>query len=121
MPPLDLIHFSADEFLHLGLSFFFHEDITQRNCHRINLDRFRKHFGCSPTVCNRIFADLQTAGIVAKPKPKCLLMALHHLKAYPKDSNLAGPFFVSEKTALHQAKQYVEKIAALKETKVRTV
>lgn len=57
-------------------------------------------------------------GTEANPNPKYLLLALNYLKDYPIDLNLAGPFGVSEKTALLWAKRYLFKVAALKETKV---
>lgn len=114
-----IISFPPADFLQLGLSHFWDDGTTANTCHKTNVDRFKKRFGVNPEICSEIFRDLQVVGTQRKPNPKYLLMGLNHLKEYPIDSNLAGPFRVTEKTALLWAKRHVVNIALLKELKVR--
>ena len=100
-----IIDYQAADFLHLGLCMAGFDDVTVTNtCYKTNLERFKSFFYASPQVCERIFEDLQTHGIVNKPMPKFLLLALNYLKEYKTKHGLAAFVKLTEKTALNRSK-----------------
>jgi hypothetical protein len=121
------MHFSAADFLDLGLGFgrcWTNEQLA-RTCEKTKRTRFKRRFGAEPESCEAIFRDLQETDIedarVDSPKPHELLCALNYLKEYPLESNLAGNFSKSERTAMKWAHFYVKKLQGLKADKVSTI
>lgn len=91
-----------------------------------NLRRFKCLYGASPATVADLWEDLgQTASAEARRSPNAkldhLFCALHFLKAYPKEHNLAGKFGRNEKTVRNWVHEYVTKIALLKSEKVCNV
>ena len=75
-----------------------------------NVEVFVTHFGASPTVCERIWLDLQTAEdpslcVSARDSPLYLLVALRYLKAYPKDVELCGFFGINSRETIRKWKK----------------
>jgi hypothetical protein len=123
---MDIIEFSAADFLRLGLELAgFSEHRQHRTTYVTNLRRFRAHFYASPASCAGTFSDLQTNNIAeacidGKPSPIYLLMALNWLKQYSVEEELAGRFKLVEKTARKWTQLYTQKVQALKAAKVST-
>jgi hypothetical protein len=117
--------FTIDELLKLGLRMVRYRSKRIRRAKReTNLNRFRKHFGSSPLVCALIWEDLQTTKVRDAWVPpdsrriEYLLMAMHHLKLYPKEYEREAMWDVSEMWGRDWVWYFVEKIQALKEEKI---
>ena len=117
--------YTADDILEYGLEivgFAIHRQ--EQVCRKTQLERFASHYGSKPVVYSEMWEDFQTTPIeAARIQRKDLnldyfLMALTFLKCYPTESQLAGTFKVSEKTARSWVRFYVHKIQALKPQKV---
>jgi hypothetical protein len=116
--------YTTDELLLLGLRLV---GCTERRIGRAktttNIERFKSHFGSTPTVCLLIWEDLQTtenpkAFVPAKKRNiNHLLMALHHLKCYPTEIEREAMFDISPQYAREWVWYFVEKIQALKAQK----
>jgi hypothetical protein len=89
-----------------------------------NVKAFISHYGASPTVCQRIWFDLQTAVdpslcVGAGDDPLYLLLALRYLKAYPNDAELCGFFRINSPGTIRKWKnKFVDKLARLLQNKV---
>jgi hypothetical protein len=90
-----------------------------------SVERFKAFFGSHPVVYAAIWEDLQTTEIAEariddfKTNADQFLMAIHFLKCYPTEAQLAGLFQICEETARKWVWFYVKKIQALKRGKVR--
>jgi len=89
-----------------------------------NITRFKKHYGCNPSVAARIFEDLQVTDLVearlGKKKISCFyfLQGLHFLYVYEIEERREPIFDRSPKTMRKWVWYYVKKIAALKQLKI---
>lgn len=118
-----LLRFSRAEFLYLGLELAgFSIRNVEGNTASTNNLRFQDFFYACPKTVEDIFVDIQGPDLgessISKPNPTYLLLALFHLKKYGTKYNLAALIDSSEKTALYQAKRYVQAIQALVGQKV---
>ena len=118
-----LLRFTKEEFLYLGLYLAGFTELQINNTNdKTNNERFVSWYFANPTMCSKIFEDLQTTNIEAAkledPTPKNLLLALYFLKRYPTKSQLAAFNKSTEKTALKWAWIYCEKLQAMKEAKI---
>lgn len=92
---------------------------------KTNKQRFKDHFGCSPSVCARIFEDLQTTDDEnARLDDKmisihALLMTLHLMYRYPTEKQAEAIFDLSPKTMRQKVRYYIKKIQALKAEKIQ--
>jgi hypothetical protein len=118
--------YTADGLLLLGLQLV---GYTKRRIGRAktatNIERFKFHFGSTPTVCLLIWEDLHTTEnpkAFFPPKKRNinhLLMALHHLKGYPTEIEREAMFDISPQYyARDWVWYFVEKIQALKAEKI---
>jgi hypothetical protein len=119
---------TEDQILVQGLKLFNFEEYRTENVNdRQNNERFKAHFGSLPIVYARIWTALQE---IDDPQASILyergvtirkfLMAIHFLKCYPTESQLAGVFRMSERTARTWVWYFLKKIQALKQHKVST-
>lgn len=118
--------FTRHEILQYGLELCgFDATRQQRVGVEKNIERFKSHFGSHPEVYAQIWEDLQ---VNANPEPwvdavradlDAFLITLHFLRRYPTESEQAGLFKISEKTARKWCWNFVSKIQALKNDKVR--
>jgi hypothetical protein len=89
-----------------------------------NVIRFRSFFGSDPIVYATIWNDLHDAtnedAYINTPTAtlKHFLMSVYFLKCYPNETQMAGTFYVCEKTARKWCWYFLSKIQALKQTKV---
>lgn len=119
---------AADEVLFRGLVLVGFSAIRQGKVSRsTNLGRFRSHYGSNPSVYAKIWEDLQTL-----PIPEAhidsregqfinldnFLLAMHFLKCYPTETQLAASFKVCEKTAGKCSWFFAQRVRALKTAKV---
>ncbi len=121
----DVQIFTIDELLKLGLRMVRYRSKRIRRAKKeTNLNRFRKHFGSSALVCALIWEDLQTTTVQDARVPpdsrriEYFLMAMHHLKLYPKEYEREATWDVSEMWGRDWVWYYLEKIQALKEEKI---
>lgn len=90
---------------------------------RENYHNFKASYGASPAATSTIWKDLwdsNNAEITIGPESKLLhfFWALHFLRAYPLERNLAAYFRSNRKTIMKWAKLYITKISLLKNQKV---
>ena len=119
-----IIHFTNEEFILLGLQLAgFSVTRIGSTGAATNNERFKSFFGISATTCSILFEDFQTTDVddakIKNPVPKKLLTALIYLKEYRTKYSLAAFADVTEKVALQWAHEYVGKIQALKDTKIK--
>jgi hypothetical protein len=121
----DIQIFTIDELLKLGLRMVRYRSKRIRRAKReTNQNRFRKHFGSSALVCALIWEDLQTTTVQDARVPpdsrriEYFLMAMHHLKLYPKEYEREATWDVSEMWGRDWVWYYLEKIQALKKEKI---
>jgi hypothetical protein len=84
-----------------------------------DIDRFKAAYGIGPNACKNVFEDIRSYGLVKNPMLEHFLMAVSWLKQYPSESNLAGRWQTSEKTASHHCWMYVRAFQKLKEHKIK--
>jgi hypothetical protein len=116
---------SVDQMLVQGLRLVgFNLQRVQNVSQKENLARFRAHYGSNPIVYTKIWEDLQVtpchdALVDCKHADLALfLMAIHFLKCYPTEAQLAATFRVCERSVRKWCRYYACKIQALKEVKV---
>ena len=117
--------YAPDKILSIGLQLVnFTSKKVDRNKRSANESRFKGHFGSSPYVLAAIIHDLQTTNIqIAKVRSQDFqinqfLMAMNHLKAYPKEYEREATFNISNKTGRNHVWFYIIKVQALKEQKI---
>ena len=106
---------TADEFFHLGQS------VAGRSCNnsKRNRRRFRSYYGTTPLGCSLVWRDLVDEGIIeAKSQPVHFLWAIHYLKTYKTQENLAAFCRCKEETAIKWCWHYIRAIKKLKALKV---
>ena len=117
-----VFHFTADQFLQLGLELM---GLTVGNVLRSNrnLERFLAIFGTPPEAMVSLWSDLQTTHIVAARVDhidfKYFMMTFNWLKSYKLLPEMVASFQVCEDTVRTWVWFYVKKIQALKEVKIR--
>ena len=117
---------TAAQVLERGLKLLGFDNARQQNVGiKTNIRRFRDGFGVDPFVVAKLFADLQvevvSANIVRKPDVDHLLMMLHWLKSYCKESELSGRFGLNEKTLRGKLWTYIRGIQSLKAVKIKWI
>jgi len=117
---------SPDELMVVGLQLAGFDINRQNRCKRItNLNRFKKHYGSLPVVYSELWSDLQTTTVpgaridASEVDVESFLLGLHFLRCYPTNDHQEGMFKICMKTARKWSWYFVEKIAALKDVKVR--
>jgi hypothetical protein len=114
---LDVTH--TDMFV-LGQALVGFPLIRQSVTHETQMRRFMAHFGTCPVTCAAIFADLQTTpnatARLAKPDITYFFMALHWLKTYGTEAQIAGTFKFDEKTVRNSVKKYVNAAKAVSDS-----
>ena len=117
--------FTADEMLYSGLKVAgYSTKKVNASSYANNNYRFRCFFGVLPLVAANVFYDLQTTMCAEAKVPtnsvnaKHFLMALHHLKCYPTEIEREPMFDISPSYGRDWCWYYIEKIQALKETKI---
>lgn len=101
----------------------------ERHKAKSNLRDFRSHYGMNPVIYAHIWYDMQTtnvqeARIDTSQEGVCLknfLFALYYLRTYPTEDQLAPRWGLSVKTARKWGWFFLEKIAALRASKVSTI
>ena len=116
-----LLHFTADEFLRLGLELVGFTDQRQERTQRsTNVQRFRSSFGTYPEICSVIFDDFQTTAIadarIAKPSYHFFLITLNWLTTYKKEKELAR--WGDEKSIRTHVRTYLFALQAFKANKI---
>lgn len=89
-----------------------------------NVTNFKCVYGVSPASSAGIMNDLATSQdanvrLSANAKLEHIFWALHFLKVYPKSRIMTALFGVSQRTVAYQVRRYINKIALLKDEKVR--
>ena len=123
--------FTAEDFLYLGLmSKGFLEASTvppTGERQQANKERLRAYYYCSSLeTCEFIFQDVQVtkdleAHVLNPDTTSQFLLGLNYLKEYPTKYGLAAYLDSTEKTALKWSEYYVQKIAALKASKIKWI
>jgi hypothetical protein len=115
---------TRNEMMELGLSVYYSKARIRKSKIETNIRRFVNYYGSSPTVCTILWEDLQTTFTPEaqihdnKLNSKYFLMALNHLKCYPKEIDREGPWSISHKVGREWVWFYLEKIQALKAEKI---
>lgn len=117
---------SPSEILKRGLELLGSDEAAQARVNRsTNIRRFKRHYASSPSACANLWATLQTTTVAEAHIPRAnrhdldmFLMSLLYMKVYPTEEVLAMRFNIHEQTARKWARFYVEKIAALKGSKI---
>jgi len=92
---------------------------------RSNITRFKKHYGCNPSVAARIFEDLQVTDLpearIGKTKVSCsyFLQSLNFLYVYEIEERREPIFDRSPKTPRKWVWCCVKKVAALRQLKIK--
>jgi len=90
-----------------------------------NITRFKKHYGCNPSVAAQPFEDLQVTDLaearIGKNKMSCFyfLQSVHFLYVYEVEGRREPIFDRSPKTMRRWVWYYVKKVAALKRLKIK--
>ena len=120
-----LVIYTPDEVLHIGLKWVgFTSHRIERASAATNIYRFRAHFGADPKVVAVIFEEFQTTDYADARVPsgsaniKHFLMALHHLKVYPREVEREALFDISPAYGRDWCWYYIEKVQALKAVKI---
>ena len=121
---LDIV--TSHEMMQIGLAWAGYDSYRQSRVQRTtNLTRFKSHYGSLPIVCAQIWEDLQTTKLPEARVErnyldlKYFLLAMNWLYRYDTDEELSGTFGRCTKTLRKWKWFYVQKIAALKDQKVR--
>ena len=117
---------TPSEILKIGLKLVcFSEGRIHRAGIQSNITRFKKHYGCNPSVAARMFEDLQVTDLPAarlgKNKVSCFyfLQSLNFLYVYEIEERREPIFDRSPKTLRKWLWCYVRKLAALKQLKIK--
>jgi hypothetical protein len=120
-----VIALTPDEILKRGLLLVgYTRKRIKRAKRKVNLSRFKGHFGSSPRVIAQIWEDLQRTDIQKSFVPVEMqnfdhfLMAMHHLKRYPTELEREAIFDISYWQGHDAVWYFVEKIQALKVVKI---
>jgi hypothetical protein len=119
-----------DEVLAKGLDLVgYCEERQARVKKETNLVRFKDHYGSMQIVYAQLWEDLQTTNIPAvrvdgshtklKKGFKYFMSALHFLTIYSTESQRGGRFNACERTCRDKCWEYIQKICALKDTKIQ--
>jgi len=122
----NFVVYTADQITVLGLRLVnFTVKRIKKSKRKTNVDRFKAHFGCTPVVAALIWEDLQTTEVekaFLSPDVANLdhfLMAMHHLRKYPKEYEREAIFDISRAQGRNIVWPLLEKIQALKAEKIK--
>jgi hypothetical protein len=113
---------SAEDFMALGLSIAGY-DLWKSYKLEANIERFKKHYGVTPTTCADVWRDLKISTderihVGKKGKPANLLLACRFLFKYDTQTDLGSFFKIrSDKTVGKWCEIYVSKLALLLRSK----
>ena len=123
--PDGVIIYSVDEMLDIGLRQMGVKEKSLQRVKKENLiKKFRDRYGSDPIVCAQIWEDLQTTNVqealvpLNKRKIHYFLMAMHFLKRYQVESEVAASNGCHEDTVRDWCWFFIEKIQALKQEKI---
>lgn len=119
-----VVHFDEHQFLSLGLDGRYSEYKVAAASGETNVSRFEGMFALSPSVCSKVFYDIQVldigAATIRKPKPVLFLMYLNWVKRYQVEEILAASFGIHENTVRKWLWSYAFAVQTLKLHKVRS-
>lgn len=118
---------TTDEVLARGLEPVNYDVIRQESVkQKTRVRQFKTHFGSHPSIYAELWEALQTSDdqnvCVASNSSKDIdmfLKSIFYLKSYPLDDVLASRFGLHEQTCQKWVNFYVQKIAALKDAKIK--
>jgi len=117
IPPRQVaLHFTSDKVLLRGLQFGGFE--VKQSSSKLNIRRFREHYGVGAEACASIFNDLYATVIPTDENLREFLMTMNWLKCYPTEGIMAGDWNLNEKTIRTKVKVHSQSIAALKAKKI---
>lgn len=113
--------YDEDHMLERGLAVMRHHVVGEQ---QENLMNFKAAYGASPQTCVAIWRDMWDSDnaqitIGAESNLDHFFWALHFIRAYPLERNMAGHVGVSRRTLMKWVKDYVMRLSLLKEQKVR--
>jgi len=110
---------TKDSILAYGLSSVGFGDARQKVSKRLNMERFRGHFGVGPKAIAACFKDLKAMYKNEKLELKHFMMTVCWLKLYETGSVMAGRWDHCEDFCRNTVKGYAVKIQALKRKKIK--